>query len=316
MNLDRVLQPHVCCLGNPVTGNPTQFIMSHAAKMCGIDWQFFTSHVEVQQFEVAFRGIQALGLRGAAILDPFQTVAIGMLDTVTASGIALNRVNVARSDGNSWIGDNTLGAAISNCIAASLAGLETDSPTRTALLCSSSLARTIRMADSKWNAKHPILFCPPESERMVAPELSLAEAASTESAEPGVATAASPNGTASVAVPSQELKPFEISEESMDTLLKTTEPIGFMMMAGDTSTWTLRQLQAIPFAERAGFLLLDAMTTRQHQQFEDFAKEKKLRLIEPVEWMAHQAVADFQFWTGVEPSVDAMREALEEYLQW
>lgn len=312
MNLDQVLQPHVCCLGNPVTGNPTQFIMSHAAKLCGIDWQFFTSHVAVEQFEVAFRGIQALGLRGAAILEPFQTQVISLLDTVTASGIALNRVNVARSDGNSWIGDNTLGAAISNCIAVSLGAIESAESTRTALLCSSALARSIRMADSPWQAKHSILFCPPDSERSVAPE-ELAQQATEPSGSPAVSSGTVNPGQSPSA---HELKPFEIAEESIDALMKTTQPIGFLMMAGDTSNWTLRQLQSIPFAEHAGFLLLDAMTTRQHQQFEDFAREKKLRLIEPVEWMAHQAVADFQFWTGVEPSVDAMREALEEYLQW
>ena len=72
MSITRVLQPHVCCVGNPVAGNPTQFVMYRAARAAGVDWRFFTSQVAVEQFETAFRGIQALGLDGVAVLEPFQ----------------------------------------------------------------------------------------------------------------------------------------------------------------------------------------------------------------------------------------------------
>jgi shikimate 5-dehydrogenase len=32
--------------------------------------------------------------------------------------------------------------------------------------------------------------------------------------------------------------------------------------------------------------------------------------------MAHQAAADFQFWTGVTPMIEPIRDSLEEYMQW
>ena len=116
MNLARVLQPYVCCLGNPIAGNPTQFVMYRAARACGVDWRFFTSQVETDQFEIAFRGVQALGLSGVALFDPFQSVAMSLLDSVTESAMCLGRANVARLDGSSWLGDNTLGTGIINCV--------------------------------------------------------------------------------------------------------------------------------------------------------------------------------------------------------
>ena len=38
--------------------------------------------------------------------------------------------------------------------------------------------------------------------------------------------------------------------------------------------------------------------------------------VDPVELMAHQAAADFHFWTGVYPAIDLIRDSLEEYMQW
>jgi hypothetical protein len=90
--------------------------MYRAAQAAGIDWRFFTSQVASDQFEVAFRGVQALGLDGVALLEPFQSEAIPLLDSVTETALALGKVNVARSDGNSWLGDNTLGIAIAKLI--------------------------------------------------------------------------------------------------------------------------------------------------------------------------------------------------------
>ena len=128
MNLTRVLQPYVCCLGNPVAGNPTQFVMYRAARACGVDWRFFTSQVEINQFDVAFHGVQALGLSGMALFEPFQNKALSLLDTVTESAMCMGKVNVARLDGSSWLGDNTLGSGIIHCIEPMISNSSTPNP--------------------------------------------------------------------------------------------------------------------------------------------------------------------------------------------
>lgn len=112
MSLDRVLQPLVACLGNPVGGNPTQFVMTRLAREAELDWRFFTSQVPPELFETAFRGIQALGMSGAAILPPFETSLTPFLDSISPRALALGKVQVVRWESDQWTGDETISTAI------------------------------------------------------------------------------------------------------------------------------------------------------------------------------------------------------------
>ena len=112
MSLDRVLQPLVACLGNPVGGNPTQFVMTRLAREAELDWRFFTSQVPPELFETAFRGIQALGMSGAAILPPFETSLKPFLDSISPRALALGKVQVVKWESDQWTGDETISTAI------------------------------------------------------------------------------------------------------------------------------------------------------------------------------------------------------------
>jgi hypothetical protein len=112
MSLDRVLQPLVACLGNPVGGNPTQFVMTRLAREAELDWRFFTSQVPPELFETAFRGIQALGMSGAAILPPFEASLEPFLDSISPRALALGKVQVVKWESDQWTGDETISTAI------------------------------------------------------------------------------------------------------------------------------------------------------------------------------------------------------------
>jgi len=112
MSLDRVLQPLVACLGNPVGGNPTQFVMTRLAREAELDWRFFTSQVSPELFDTAFRGIQALGMSGVAILPPFEASLKPFLDTISPRALALGKVQVVKWESDQWIGDETISTAI------------------------------------------------------------------------------------------------------------------------------------------------------------------------------------------------------------
>ena len=112
MSLDRVLQPLVACLGNPVGGNPTQFVMTRLAREAELDWRFFTSQVPPELFDTAFRGIQALGMSGVAILPPFETSLKPFLDSISPRALALGKVQVVKWESDRWIGDETISTAI------------------------------------------------------------------------------------------------------------------------------------------------------------------------------------------------------------
>ena len=290
MNLTRVLQPYVCCLGNPVAGNPTQFVMYRAARASGVDWRFFTSQVEVDQFEIAFRGVQALGLSGMALFDPFQTESLALLDSVTESALCLGRANVARLDGNSWLGDNTLGSAIINCIR----------PMLTLLVPPES-----EDAGGQSAKKQPCMLVVGNRKMAKAMRLANAELASRiVVVHEGIESDA--NETANELWGLTSLDAFAKLELKIDCLVLDSLP----------NATVTRQLGSLAWSNQASCLMVGYASEKQSRHWQDSLKVTGLTRIEPLELMAYQAAADFFFWTGVEPSIDLIRDSLEEYLQW
>ncbi len=297
MNLTRVLQPYVCCLGNPVAGNPTQFVMYRAARAAGVDWRFFTSQVEIDQFEIAFRGVQALGLSGMALFDPFQSKSLALLDSVTESAMSLGRVNVARLDGNSWLGDNTFGLAIVNCI---LPLLE---PKRTAV--------SVELPDAIDHRSACVLVVGAnevaKSMRLANEELSDRIFAVSSVTEVDLKGADEGSPTLSKAT-------WELA--SVDEFLQTKRQVDSLILNEIPSAALTRQLSTLPWSSTPSCLVLANSSEKQIRLWKDAIKLSNLKHIDMVDLMAHQAAADFQFWTGVSPMIDPIRDSLEEYLQW
>ncbi len=297
MNLTRVLQPYVCCLGNPVAGNPTQFVMYRAARAAGVDWRFFTSQVEIDQFEIAFRGVQALGLSGMALFDPFQAKSLELLDSVTESAMSLGRVNVARLDGNSWLGDNTYGLAIVNCILPLLepkrAAVSPESsdatgsqPPSVLVVNANEVAKSMRLANEEISDHIFSLQSGTEFESKGADEGSQ----------------------------SPSKAPWELA--SVDEFVQANRQVNCLVLSDIPSAALTRQLSALPWSSTPSCLVLGNSTEKQIRLWKDAIKVPNLKHIDIVELMAHQAAADFQFWTGVSPMIDPIRDSLEEYLQW
>jgi shikimate 5-dehydrogenase len=110
--LASIVQSIVCCIGDPVAGNPTQFLMQRAAASHGLDWMFVTAEVPGNRIKEAFEGIRALNFSGAAFLPPHRTAGATLVDSMTESALRSGQVRIARRDGDSWLGEDTLGAAI------------------------------------------------------------------------------------------------------------------------------------------------------------------------------------------------------------
>ena len=76
---DSALQEIVCCIGRPVAGNPTQFMMQRVLAKSGLDWCYLTLEVAPEDLADAMRGMaeelrnladqQASALDDPAILE-------------------------------------------------------------------------------------------------------------------------------------------------------------------------------------------------------------------------------------------------------
>ena len=299
MNLARVLQPYVCCLGNPIAGNPTQFVMYRAARACGVDWRFFTSQVETDQFEIAFRGVQALGLSGVALFDPFQSVAMSLLDSVTESAMCLGRANVARLDGSSWLGDNTLGTGIINCVEPLLEASRNSISSESGDQERDRQSTILVVGDTKIGSAMR-LASPELAKRIVVVREGLGD-------QPKQFELEGKN-------PNEVKDSLELA--SLDEFSRSGLRVGCVIVASVPNATVSRQIAGLSWSKSANCLVLASASEKQLRPWRDSMKVHNMNHIDPLELMAHQAAADFHFWTGVSPAIDLIRDSFEEYMQW
>ena len=77
----------------------------------------------------------------------------------------------------------------------------------------------------------------------------------------------------------------------------------------------LKWLQQIAWASSPVVVCVHGSRQLDHNALE-WLKDREVHIAEELELMAYQAAVDFHFWTGCEPSIELIRESLEEYLQW
>ena len=106
---DSAIQEVVCCIGQPVAGNPTQFMMQRALAAAGLDWCCLTLEVSPEDLEDAIRGIRAFGFKGANLTIPHKVAVAAYLDVLTESAQLMGAVNCIHRVDNQLIGENTDG---------------------------------------------------------------------------------------------------------------------------------------------------------------------------------------------------------------
>jgi len=63
------LQPIICCLGDSVGGNPTQFVFERALIDRGLtDWKLFTAEVKNEETQAALSALKLLGIQGVCLI--------------------------------------------------------------------------------------------------------------------------------------------------------------------------------------------------------------------------------------------------------
>ena len=57
-------------MGDPVAGNPTQYMLEKAFDAARLDWRFLTFEVPPLEFEGALRGARIFGFHGVMLAPP------------------------------------------------------------------------------------------------------------------------------------------------------------------------------------------------------------------------------------------------------
>jgi len=103
------LQEIVAVFGQPVAGNPTQYMMEKAFAQVGLDWRYLTLEVPPEKLADAIRGMRAMGFRGCNLTIPHKVAVIQHLDSTSEAATLMGAVNCVNRVGDQLIGDNTDG---------------------------------------------------------------------------------------------------------------------------------------------------------------------------------------------------------------
>jgi shikimate dehydrogenase len=276
------LQEVVLCLGQPVAGNPTQYMMEKAFAAAGLDWRYLTCEVPPEKLADAMAGIRALGFKGANFTIPHKVAVIPYLDELSPAATLMGAVNCVNRVGDKLVGDNADGRGFLQSLR------ETCNPAgmNIAILGAGGAARAIAV------------------------EFALAGVAQitivNRHAERGESLCGLLREKTSAQADFVPLQgDYAISPDTAIFINATS--IGM----GDDSV-------RVPIAAdslRPDLIVADVVFNPPKTWLIRTADERGCRTIDGLGMLVNQAVICFQLWTGRLPDAGVMRDALEEFLE-
>jgi shikimate dehydrogenase len=279
---DSALQEIVCCIGRPVAGNPTQFMMQRVLANTGLDWCYLTLEVAPEDLADAMRGIRALGFRGVSLSIPHKVAAIPLLDALSESAELMGAVSCVRREDSRLVGENTDGRAFLEALR------ETCEPAekRVLLLGAGGVARAIAV----------------ELGRAGVAEIRVAN----RTVERGQALVDLLQQRLSVAA---QLVPWDgplVIPGDVSILINATS-VGLL----DTDARVAIEPQSL----HSSLVVADVVFNPPQTWLLEEARRRGCTTLNGLGMLVNQAAINFHLWTGLEPDKSVMREAVEEYLE-
>lgn len=280
------LQQICACFGQPVAGNPTQYMMERAFAHHGLDWRYLTLEVPPEQLGDAVRGLRAMGFRGGNITKPHKVTVLQYLDRTSEAAGLMGAVNCILRDGLELVGENTDGKGFVQ----SLRGVTDPAGKKVVLLGAGGAARAIGV------------------------ELGLA----------GVAEIIVVNRTAERGQELVDLLNQKVHSEKSPVTARLTVweggyevPAGTEVLINATSIGLFDAEARVPVKEETlgpGMVVADVVFNPPETRLLKAARQRGCTPLDGLGMLVNQGVIGFKIWTGVDPDPAVMRDAVEEYL--
>jgi len=273
----------VSCMGQPVAGNPTGFMMEAAFAAAGLDWRYITMEVPAEGLADAVRGMRAMGFRGGNFTIPHKVAVIEHLDGLTEAAGLMGAVNCVYRDGQRLIGENTDGKGFVQ----SLAEIADPANKSVTILGAGGAARAIAV------------------------ELALAGARRIDvvnrSHGRGKSLVELLDNSSRLSSPVRLLPWAQDHRVAVETeILINATSIGLGDEAArvpiDTTTF------------RPGLVVADVIFNPAETLLLKQARDAGCTVLDGLGMLVNQGVISFKTWTGIDPDPQVMRSALEEYL--
>lgn len=268
--------------GYPVAENPTIVMQEAAFRALGLNWRYLTIEVRPADLADAMGGLRAFNMRGINLTIPHKVEVLRHLDEVSDDARLMGAVNTVRREGDRLIGENTDGKGF-------LVSLRNEAGMDPA-------------------GKRVVVLGAGGAARAMSVELALADAAQIEivnrSIERGQTLVDLLNDktkTPAAFVPWNEV--YRVPAET-DILINAT-PIGLypdITASPDIDYDTIS----------SSMVVCDVIPNPPQTPFLDTAKAHGARTLDGLGMLVAQGAIGFKMWTGREPPVDVMRQALAE----
>jgi shikimate dehydrogenase len=275
------IQEIVAVFGQPVAGNPTQYMMEKAFAQVKLDWRYLTLEVAPEGLRDAIAGMRAMGFRGCNLTIPHKVAVIQYLDRTSEAATLMGAVNCVNRVGNELVGENTDGKGFVQ-----------------------SLKSLVDPAD-----RNIVILGAGGAARAIAVEVALSGAAQIT-----VVNRGEERGQELVALVNDKLRvashfvkwegSYEVPPES-EVVINATS-IGL----GDAEA---RVPLAVPTLE-PDMVVADVIFNPPETRLIRDARQRGCQTLDGLGMLVNQAVIAFKIWTGQDASPEVMRDALEEFL--
>lgn len=276
------LQEIVCCIGQPVAGNPTQYMMEKAFVAAGLDWRYLTLEVPPEKLVDAVSGLRALGFKGANFTIPHKVAVIPLLDELSPATELMGAVNCVNRVGDKFIGENTDGKGF---------------------------VQSLREF-GELTGKQVVVLGAGGAARAIAVELGLSGVR-----EITIVNRSAIRGEELAALLRERVK---ISAEFVHWEGDYAIPAEADIVVNATSIGLGDAAARVPIdteSLRPELIVADVIFNPPQTWLLRTAAEHGCRTLDGLGMLVNQAVIGFRIWTGIEPDAAVMREALEEFLE-
>jgi shikimate dehydrogenase len=275
------IQEIVAVFGQPVAGNPTQYMMEKAFAQVGLDWRYLTLEVAPQHLADAIRGMRAMGFRGCNLTIPHKVEVIQYLNRTSEAATLMGAVNCVNRIGDELVGENTDGKGFVQ----SLKELTDPAGKNVVILGAGGAARAIAVEVGLAGAAQITIVNRNEARGQELAELIGGK----------------------VHVASRFVKwegDYEVPPET-EVLINATS-IGL----GDGEARVPLAVQTL----EPDMVVADVIFNPPETRLLRDAQERGCQTLDGLGMLVNQAVIGFKIWTGQDASADVMRDALEEFL--
>jgi len=271
-------------MGDPVAGNPTQYMLEKAFDAARLDWRFLTFEVPPLEFEGALRGARIFGFQGVMLSPPHRSRVLAYLEHLGDAARISGQVNCIKQTDGQLHGYNTEGRSLRQLL--EQAGAVKDA--KVMILGAGRLARAIGAELSLVGVRELVFACrePEKAEPLIKTllEQTPLEHCHVEKLDPAEPLAIDETCRALVnATPIGNAGPEEHLPIDFDSLTKKTLVADVVYYP--PQTWLLSQ-----------------------------AEDRDCPTIDGLTLLIEQAALAFEIWTGASADRQAMREAVEEFL--